>query len=344
MALHRRDIGRCRQEIDHRIEQGLHAAVLECAAAQHRHNFTGNRALAQRGLDFGLGQRHTIQVFLQQFFAGFRRGFDHAAVPFLGHLLQRRRDLDVFELDALRGIVPHDRLHLDQVDHAMEIIFRPDRDLHRDRIAFQAFADLLMHAQEIGADAIHLVDEGQPRHLVFVGLPPHGFRLRLHAADRVVHHAGAVQHAHRALDLDREIDVARGVDDVDPMHRIIAGHPFPEAGGGGRRDRDAAFLFLLHPVHRRGAVVHLAQFVVDPRIEQDALGGGGLAGVDVGADTDVAVAFYGGFSSHGSFLGYVWLLDQAVRRLAKFPALIRLYANSEMETGRSRSNFLLYQA
>ncbi len=246
MALDRRDIGRCRQEIDHRIEQGLHAAVLECAAAQHRHNFTGNRALAQRGLDFGLGQRHTIQVFLQQFFAGFRRGFDHAAVPFLGHLLQRGRNLNVFELDALRGIVPHDRLHLDQVDHAVKIVFCPDRDLHRDRIAFQAFADLLMHAQEVGADAIHLVDEGQSRHPVLIGLPPHGFRLRLHAAYRVVHHAGAVQHAHRALDLDREIDVARGVDQVQVVDRAVL--CFVGQRGGLRLDGDATFALQIHRV------------------------------------------------------------------------------------------------
>src|SRR5256885_7355777 len=33
--------------------------------------------------------------------------------------------------------------------------------------------------------------------------------------------------------------------------------PLPEAGGGSRGDGDAALLLLLHPVHRRGAVVHL---------------------------------------------------------------------------------------
>jgi hypothetical protein len=49
--------------------------------------------------------------------------------------------------------------------------------------------------------------------------------------------------------------------------------------------------------------VHLADLVIDAGIKQDTLGRGGLAGVDVGADTDVAVALDGGLASHdGSFV------------------------------------------
>jgi hypothetical protein len=61
----------------------------------------------------------------------------------------------------------------------------------------------------------------------------------------------------------------------------------PEAGGRGRRNRDAAFLFLLHPVHHRGAFVDLADLVRNPRVEEDALGRRGLAGIDVRHDADV---------------------------------------------------------
>ena len=56
----------------------------------------------------------------------------------------------------------------------------------------------------------------------------------------------------------------------------------------GGRDGDAALLLLLHPVHRGGAVVDLADLVVDPGVEEDALGRRGLAGVDVRHDADVA--------------------------------------------------------
>jgi hypothetical protein len=49
--------------------------------------------------------------------------------------------------------------------------------------------------------------------------------------------------------------VAGRVDEVDLM---VA----PEASRRRRSDRDAALLFLFHPVHRGGAVVDFADFVV----------------------------------------------------------------------------------
>src|SRR5690606_23433708 len=74
-----------------------------------------------------------------------------------------------------------------------------------------------------------------------------------------------------------------------------------EAGRGRRRDRDAAFLLLLHPVHRRRTVVHLANLVTDAGVEQDALRGRGLARIDVGHDAEVAVALDGSGTCHSDF-------------------------------------------
>jgi hypothetical protein len=62
--------------------------------------------------------------------------------------------------------------------------------------------------------------------------------------------------------------------------------PLERGGGGG--DGDAALTLLLHPVHLGGAVVDLADLVDAAGVEQEALGHGGLAGVDVGDDADVA--------------------------------------------------------
>src|SRR5665811_53784 len=58
----------------------------------------------------------------------------------------------------------------------------------------------------------------------------------------------------RPLDLDGEVDVAGRVDDLNPV-------VLPEAGRRGGRDRDAAFLFLDHPVHGGRAFVDLADLV-----------------------------------------------------------------------------------
>ena len=48
-----------------------------------------------------------------------------------------------------------------------------------------------------------------------------------------------------------------------------------------RRNRDAALLLLLHPIHGRSALMHLSDTVRDTRIEENALGRRRLAGVDV---------------------------------------------------------------
>ena len=174
---------------------------------------------------------------------------------------------------------------------AGELFLGANRQMQQQRRGLELVAHLLHDALELRADAIHLVDKCDPRHAVLVGLAPDGFRLRLDAANRAEHRDRAVEHAQRALDLDREIDVSRRVDNIDA---VVA----PETGGRCRRDRDAALLLLHHPVHRRGAFVHLADLVVDAGIEEHALGGGGLAGIDVRHDADIAHPFYWCLTSH----------------------------------------------
>jgi hypothetical protein len=88
--------------------------------------------------------------------------------------------------------------------------------------------DLLDAAQEVGAGAVHLVDEREARHAVLVHLPPDRLGLRLHARDGAEHGAGRIEHAQAALDFDREVDVPRGVDDVEAVLGELVLHPLPE--------------------------------------------------------------------------------------------------------------------
>jgi hypothetical protein len=181
-------------------------------------------------------------------------------------------------------LVGGDRLHLDQIDQALELLTHEHRDVDGNRVRAESLAHHLHDVLEVGADAVHLVDERDARDVVLVGLAPHRLGLGLDPADRAEHGDRAVEDAQRALDLDGEVDVAGRVDDVDP---VIA----PVAGGGGGGDGDAALPLLLHPVHGGGAFVHFADAVDPTRIKEDALGQGGLAGVDVGHDPDVAIFF-----------------------------------------------------
>ncbi len=62
---------------------------------------------------------------------------------------------------------------------------------------------------------------------------------------------------------------------------------FPETGRRSAGNRDTALLLLLHPVHRRRTLVHLANFVRDARVIEDTFRGGSLTGIDVGHDADI---------------------------------------------------------
>ena len=171
-----------------------------------------------------------------------------------------------------------------QVDDALVVALGADRQLDDRGVAVEAVLDASRALVEVGAQAVHLVDEAHAGDVVLVGLAPDRLGLGLDAGDAVEHRDGAVEHAQRALDLDGEVDVAGRVDDVDAV--VV-----PEAGGGGRRDGDAALLLLHHPVHGGAALVDLTDLVVLAGVVEDALGRRGLARVDVGHDADVAGAF-----------------------------------------------------
>jgi hypothetical protein len=196
-------------------------------------------------------------------------------------------------MSALGLFVPKNGLHLDEIDHADESVLCPDGQLNRDRVAAQARADLVHAAQKIRTRPVHLVDERDPRDAVLVHLAPHGLGLGLHARHRAIHRDRRIQHAQAPLHLDGEVDVAGGVDDVDPVLGKALVHPLPEARGGRGRDGDAALLFLFHVVHDCRTVVHLADLVRDPGVEQDSFGRSRLARVDVRRDTDIAISLDG---------------------------------------------------
>ena len=71
---------------------------------------------------------------------------------------------------------------------------------------------------------------------------------------------------------------------VDQIELVIA----PVERDGRRRDGDSALALLLHVVHDRVSVVHVAQVLGEARVVEHALGGRRLAGVDVRDHADVA--------------------------------------------------------
>ena len=141
--------------------------------------------------------------------------------------------------------------------------------------------DLLQGPLEAGTNSVHFVDETDSRDTVLVGLPPNRFALGLDALDGTENGHTPVQHAQTSFDFRGKVDVTRRVNDVDRV-------AIPVDGGGRAGDGDAAFLFELHVVHGGPFAADLLHGMDFSRVEQDTLGERGLAGVDVGGNTDVA--------------------------------------------------------
>src|SRR5262249_32862816 len=203
------------------------------------------------------------------------------------------RDLGRLGLGA-QVVREDDALLLDEIHIALEVGLDADRDLnwHWDRI--EPVADHVHCAPEVGADAVHLVDEADAGGVILVGLTPDGLGLRLDACDSIEDDNTAIQHTQRTFHLDREVHMARRIDDIDAM-------PQPKAGCRGGCDGNAALLLLRHPIHRRGSLMHLTDLMDLLGVEQDPFCGRGLARIYVGNDADVSRFLKGIFSaSHSS--------------------------------------------
>ena len=278
----RRHVQRRGQVVDDGVEHGLHTLVLECRTAQHQVGLGVDRQLAQCALDLIDAEFLTAEILFEQRLVGLGDGLEQLGAVLGGLLGQLSRNVDDVILLAELGLAaPHLGFHFDQVDDALEVSLRTDRQLDRNHPGAEALLHGPHREVEVRADLVHLVDEADPRHVVLIGLSPDLLGLGLDALLAVEDGDGTVEHAQRALHLNGEVDVARGVNDVDLV--VI-----PETGGGGGGDGDPALLLLFHPVHGGGAVVHLTDLVAHTGVVEDALGCRRLAGINVRHDADVA--------------------------------------------------------
>ena len=123
-------------------------------------------------------------------------------------------DLGVAQLLAVVA-VEVDGLHLEEVDHALELVLEADGDGEEYGVEAELLGELGLDLEGVGPGAVALVDEGEAGNVVALELAVDRDRLGLDARDRAEHEDGPVEDAQGALDLDREVDVAGGVDQVD---------------------------------------------------------------------------------------------------------------------------------
>ena len=278
-----RDDGFCGiGEIHDGVQKTLDALVAVGTAAKHGGHRHLDGALADRLFELLLGdglafvhdallEDGVIEIcrLLDEFPARFGSPFRHIG----GDVALRDRDAVV-----LARVV--ESFHGDEIDDPFEIALAADGEHDGHGIGAQSLVHHPDDVVKVRSVDVHFVDEGDAGHLVGVGLTPHVFGLRLHAALGAEHRDRSVQHPEASFDFNGKVDVSGSVDDVDLM-------TFPHGGRGCGSDGDPPLSLLHHVVHNRCAVVHLTEFARHARIEQDALRGRGLTGVDVSHDADV---------------------------------------------------------
>ena len=294
--------------VDDGVEQFLHALVLVGRTAADRNYLVVDGRLTKSR--FQLVDRDLVAVaeLLEEFLVGFRDALDHLVVVLLREV--RHIGGDGFDAHILSEVVVvHVGFHRHEIDDPAEGAFLSDREHDRHGVGVQTLNHHADHAEEVGAGDVHLVDVRHPGDLVLVRLPPDGLGLGFDAPLGAEDGHGTVQHAQRPFDLNGEVDVARGVDDVDAVGVflgcdgiVVIARGRPVTGGRSGGDGDPTLLLLDHPVHGRAAVVRLADPVDPSGVEQDPLGGGRFSGVDVRHDPDITGMGKRIFSRHSELL------------------------------------------
>jgi hypothetical protein len=172
----------------------------------------------------------------------------------------------------------------DALEHGARVLAGLGRGGHR-VVAGDAddLLELLDRAGDVGGRQVDLVDDRQHLQAVVDGEVGVLDRLRLDALGGVDHQQHALAGAQRARDLVVEVDVTRGVDEVEEVRLAVVGLVVQAHGRG--LDRDAALALELQRVEH---LVPLLAFRHALGELQDAVGEGRLAVVDVGDDREVA--------------------------------------------------------
>src|SRR5699024_918166 len=192
----------------------------------------GDRFAADRGLQFVDRNLFAFQVLFHQIVVVLCERLDHLVPVLFGFILHIGGD--VHDGDIFAELIVIDiGFHLEQVDQAHEIRLSADRELDGMGGGMQPLVHHVDGVIEVGAHDVHLIDEAHTRDLIFVGLMPDGFGLGFYAALGAEDGDRAVEDTQRPFDLNGEVDVAGGVDDVDTM-------VFPVAGGRSGGDGDTS--------------------------------------------------------------------------------------------------------
>src|SRR3972149_2285544 len=110
-----------------------------------------------------------------------------------------------------------------QINHALECLFGAQRQLNRQWFGMQPLFNHRDSTVEIGPNTVHIIDKANTRDMVAVSLAPDSFRLSLNPGHAVENDHTAIQYPQTAFNLSSEIDMPRGIDNIDVIITPVAG-------------------------------------------------------------------------------------------------------------------------
>ena len=183
------------------------------------------------------------------------------------------------------GRIEHQHAIAREIVGALEILAGAGGPGHGRDVERQGGGDLVEKLDRVAALAVHLVDEGDDRHVAQAADLEQLARARLDALGGVDHHHRRIDRGQGAVGVLAEILVARRVEKIEHRAAILEMH---HRGG----DRDAALLLDLHPVRARApciaARLDRARDMDGAAEQQQLLGQRRLAGVGMGDDRERA--------------------------------------------------------
>jgi hypothetical protein len=291
-TFNRRDIKRRRHILYDCIQKLLHALVLVCASAAYRNSGTFAGAFSQSCFQLVNRGLLTFQISHHQIVIQLADLLYHLRTIQLSFVLHIFRDINDRNIIALIVIVDVG-FHFEQIDQTLKVFFFTDGQLNTDCVLAQTGFDLLYCAIKVCTQDIHLIDECHTGYIVGISLTPYVLRLRFYTALCTEHADSAVQYTQGTLNFYCEVNVSRGINDIDTA-LFCAGLCFaiflqgPVTGGSSRSNCNTSLLLLSHPVHGCSTFMSITNFIVNTGIIQDTLGGGSFTSIDVSHNTDIS--------------------------------------------------------
>jgi hypothetical protein len=203
-----------RQVLDDRIEQAVGRQVLGRHAADHGEDAAVVGALLEGGDDLLVRDLLALEVALHERVGDLGDLVHELLAVLLGLGPQLVGDRDLARVVAAVAVV-FVGLHVDEVDHATDLVLGADRDLGGHDVRAEGTLQGLEGAEEVGTLAVEHVHEDHPGEVELLGALPQARGVDLDAHHGVDHEDRRLADPQGAEGVGHEARLARGVDEVD---------------------------------------------------------------------------------------------------------------------------------